>query len=129
MTSTLKKHLDDDPITDVSASGTTITHMDDDLDDPVSDIDLTGKSISSLTQDDYNYTGCAIDALSESDNELSLNISFSTISYRDPLGDVEIGDSDDTGICMGYVDYVEGDDLDPITETNASASSLRFVED
>ena len=47
--------------------------------------------------------------------------SMEAVAYQDPLGDVELGDMDDTGICMGYIDP---DIDDPPSEVDMSGSEV-----
>lgn len=46
---------------------------------------------------------------------------WEAVAYQDPLGDVELGDMDDTGICMGYIDP---DIDDPTSEVDMSGSEV-----
>lgn len=100
----------DEPVTDADYTGASVSYLEPD-DDPVTDVDFTGASISSIEADDFVYTERnSIDAYSEGAE--SDHFVFSTVSYQDPLGDVELGDSDDTGICLHYMDADDYEDYD-----------------
>ena len=70
-------------------------------------------------------SGNHIDAQCEGDETEGM-FSFGAISYRDPLGDVELGDTDDTGICLHYIDT---DIDDPVTDVNFTGTSTMHMDD
>ena len=118
---------DDDPTTDVDCTGTSVNHIEPD-DDPTTDVDYTGTSVNHIEPGDFVHTarsGNHIDAQCEGDETEGM-FSFGAISYRDPLGDVELGDTDDTGICLHYIDT---DIDDPVTDVNFTGTSTMHMDD
>lgn len=67
-----------------------LNYIDNEADDPTFELNTTGRSMNHL------------DAQCEPDPFTPP--SMEAVAYQDPLGDVELGDMDDTGICMGYID-------------------------
>ena len=117
----------DDPVTDVDFTGACVNRIEPD-DDPTTDVDCTGTSVNHIEPDDFVYTarsGNHIDAQCEGDETEGM-FSFGAISYRDPLGDVELGDTDDTGICLHYIDT---DIDDPVTDVNFTGTSTMHMDD
>lgn len=92
---------------DADDTGICLNYIDNDADDPTFDLNLTGRSMNHL------------DAQCEPDPFTPPSIE--AVAYQDPLGDVELGDMDDTGICMGYIDP-EIDD--PTSEVDMSGSEV-----
>ena len=117
----------DDPTTDVDFTGTSINHIEPE-DDPTTDVDYTGTSISRIEPDDFTHVGRSgnhIDAQCEGDETEGM-FTFDSISYRDPLGDVELGDTDDTGICLHYLD-TDSDEFEP--DVNFTGTSIMHMDD
>ena len=86
------------------------------------------KLVNHIEPGDFVHTarsGNHIDAQCEGDETEGM-FSFGAISYRDPLGDVELGDTDDTGICLHYIDT---DIDDPITDVNFTGTSTMHMDD
>ena len=117
----------DDPGTDVDFTGACVNRIEPD-DDPTTDVDCTGTSVNHIEPGDFVHTarsGNHIDAQCEGDETEGM-FSFGAISYRDPLGDVELGDTDDTGICLHYIDT---DIDDPVTDVNFTGTSTMHMDD
>ena len=117
----------DDPVTDVDFTGACVNRIEPD-DDPITDVNYTGTSVNHIEPDDFVHTarsGNHIDAQCEGDETEGM-FSFGAISYRDPLGDVELGDTDDTGICLHYIDT---DIDDPVTDVNFTGTSTMHMDD
>ncbi len=95
---------------DADDTGICLNYIDDEADDPTFDLNLTGRSMNHM------------DAQCEPDPFTPASIE--TLAYQDPLGDVEIGDIDDTGICMGYVD---NDADDPTTDVDISGCEINHL--
>ncbi len=117
----------DDPVTDVDFTGACVNRIEPD-DDPTTDVDCTGTSVNHIEPGDFVHTarsGNHIDAQCEGDETEGM-FSFGAISYRDPLGDVELGDTDDTGICLHYIDT---DIDDPVTDVNFTGTSTMHMDD
>ena len=117
----------DDPVTDVDFTGACVNHIEPD-DDPVTDVDFTGTSVNHIEPDDFVHTarsGNHIDAQCEGDETEGM-FSFGAVSYRDPLGDVELGDTDDTGICLHYID-TDIDDFEH--DVNFTGTSIMHMDD
>ncbi|MCZ4052547.1 hypothetical protein NAI64_02265 [Oxalobacter sp. OxGP1] len=120
----------DDPTTDVDFTGTSVNHIEPD-DDPTTDVDFTGTSVNHIeTDDDAGYTMRGrnhIDAQCEG-IDMDPMFAFGSVSYQDPLGDVELGDSDDTGICLHYIDTdTELDEFEP--DLNLTGTSTMRMDD
>ena len=117
----------DDPVTDVDFTGACVNRIEPD-DDPITDVNYTGTSVNHIEPGDFVHTarsGNHIDAQCEGDETEGM-FSFGAISYRDPLGDVELGDTDDTGICLHYIDT---DIDDPVTDVNFTGTSTMHMDD
>lgn len=117
----------DDPVTDVDFTGACVNRIEPD-DDPTTDVDCTGTSVNHIEPGDFVHTarsGNHIDAQCEGDETEGM-FSFGAISYRDLLGDVELGDTDDTGICLHYIDT---DIDDPVTDVNFTGTSTMHMDD
>ena len=129
-TGTSVNHIepDDDPTTDVDYTGTSVNHIEPD-DDPTTDVDYTGTSVNHIeTDDDAGYTLRGrnhIDAQCEG-IDMDPMFTFGSVSYQDPLGDVELGDSDDTGICLHYLD-TDTDEFEP--DLNLTGTSSMHMDD
>lgn len=95
---------------DADDTGICLNYIDNTDDDPIFDLNLTGRSLNHL------------DAQCEPDPFVPATID--AVAYQDPLGDVEIGDIDDTGICMGYLD-TEADD--PTTDIDISGCEINHL--
>lgn len=117
----------DDPLTDVDFTGACVNRIEPD-DDPTTDVDFTGTSVNRIEPDDFIVSGRSgnhIDAQCEGDETEGM-FSFGSVSYRDPLGDVELGDTDDTGICLHYIDT----DLDAFEpDVNFTGTSTMRMDD
>ena len=104
----------DDPTTDVDFTGTSVNHIEPD-DDPTTDVDFTGTSVNHIEPE---CEGIDMDPM----------FAFGSVSYQDPLGDVELGDSDDTGICLHYIDTdTELDEFEP--DLNLTGTSTMHMDD
>lgn len=95
---------------DADDTGICLNYIDNTDDDPSYDLNSTGRSLNHL------------DAQCEPDPFTPP--SMEAVAYQDPLGDVELGDMDDTGICMGYLD---NDADDPTTDVDISGSEINHL--
>jgi hypothetical protein len=113
---------------DADDTGICLTCIEKEADDPVTDVDFTGTCVNHIEPDDFVYTARSvnhIDAQYEGDKTEGM-FSFGTISYRDPLGDVELGDTDDTGICLHYIN-TDIDDFEH--DVNFTGTSIMHMDD
>lgn len=116
-------------LNDADDTGICLNYIGNEDDDPVSDVDFTGTSVNHLDPDDTASDAMTvrganhIDAQCEPDP--AMMASPGSVSYQDPLGDVELGDMDDTGICLHYIDT---DFDDPVSDVDFTGTSVNHLE-
>ena len=114
---------------DADDTGICLNYIGNEADDPVSDVDFTGTTVNHLETDDTAVgvtvrSASHIDAQCEPDP--AMMVSPGSVSYQDPLGDVELGDMDDTGICLQYIDT---DFDDPLSDVDFTGTSVNHLDD
>lgn len=113
---------------DADDTGICMTCIENEADDPATDIDVSGACVNRIEQENDDTAAPAgrhpnhIDASCEGNDTDAA--SFGSLSYQDPLGDVELGDADDTGICMHYIDT---DIDDPETDVDVTGRGIEAL--
>lgn len=114
---------------DADDTGICLTFIEKEADDPTTDVDYTGTSVNHIEPDDD--AGHALRGRNHIDAQcegidIDHMFAFGSVSYQDPLGDVELGDSDDTGICLHYID-TDMDEFEP--DLNLTGTSVMHMDD